>query len=705
MKGKQVLLILIVGVLSALINPAHSLGQSWPVERGDPSHRASVNEAPPAFPLSLKWKTQLKGPMYSSPVAQLSQDNLYIGSNARKLWALNPSSGEIKWIFEAAEGVWEGEIWGCAAAISVPDGTGGSIEMLFVTASGGRLYSLDPASGQEIWRVEGEGAFVSSPNYADGKIFYMYGGLGSALRAVDAGTGEILWETGSSNISTAPPAVGQGAMYLGRYSQGMADFAAIDPDTGQIRDSLIADWWMNDGAFTSGVPDYGRPIYNEDCVRIGDRVYMSTKKGIVSAVKIPYDADQAPYEWESSLESPHEITGFALTSGRGAANVLVASQPDALQALNPSTGHVRWRYSFPRGVSVNQKTPQPAIWGDFVFHVVPGAGMSSLVALSLTNGTVEWSFDLDAGSYSSPAIAGDHIYIADNEGMVYAFSGEPRNDPYPVRPLHMWVASKPNAVRQYDGRTGFHIRDYVPWPPMLSDRPWDLTFGTDGLIYVSYFDSDVVKRFNRYNGSYAGNFFQPGLGGLDGPTGLRFGPDGDLYVGSLWNHRVKRYGYDAEGNVIYKGDFAAVAGPTWLCWLGDLFVSNSHADSIQRFDPGGQQKADFVLPRSGGLSYPYGMVFAADRNLYVASFGTDEIKCYDGTDGTFIRNVVGAGRGGLDGPVDLQIDSELRVTSYLTNEVKRYDPVTGEYLGNLVEACSTRLHRPMGLRLMLIFNP
>ncbi len=698
MDGKRILLILIMGALFAHVDPALSLGQSWPVERGDPSHRASVNEAPPAFPLSLKWKTELEGPMYASPVVQLSQDNLYIGSNANKLWALNPATGEIRWIFEAA-----GAIWSCVAAISLPDSTGGTVEMLFVTCSGGWLYSLDPASGAEIWNVEEQGGpFVSSPNYAEDKVFYMYQKMvSSELRAVDAVTGQILWETASSNVSTAPPVIGQDALYLGTWEGGRC-FQAIDPHTGYTRENLLADYWTNDGALTSGIPDLDRTAYDQDCSRIGEKVYISTKNGIISSIEIPYGADESQYEWETELESPYEITGLALTTRRGANNVLVVSQPDALQALSPSSGHIQWRISFRHKGSINQKTPKPAIWGDFVFHIVSDSGITRIAAFSLLDGTEEWSFDLDTGTYSSPAIAGDCIYIADTEGKVYAFSGVPRNDPYPVRPLHMWVASKQDAVRQYDGRTGFHIRDYVP--PMLSGRPWDLTFGTDGLMYVSYFDTDVVKRFNRYNGNYVDDFFPPGTGGLDGAAGLRFGPDKNLYVASLWNHKIKRYnGQTGE----YMGDFISggLAGPMWLCWNGDLYVSSFHADAIKRFSPSGQPMGNFVAPGSGGLSDPLGLTFAADGNLYVASYGSDEIKCYNGQNGSFIRTVVNAGSGGLDGPADLQVDSEMRVTSYFTNEVKRYDPVTGEYLGNLVEACNAGLHRPMGIRLILIFNP
>ncbi len=700
MKVKHVVIALIVGTFSAHLDLARSRGQSWLVERRDPSHRASVNEAPPAFPLSLRWKAELEGPMYSSPVVQLSQDNLYIGSDARKLWALDPSSGEIRWVFEAA-----GMIWGCAAAISIPDDTGGSVEMLFVTASGGWLYSLDPASGEEIWCIEGEGGpFVSSPNYADGKVFYLYQHMvSSALRAVDAGTGEILWENGSSNVSTAPPVVGQGALYLGLW-QGGRCFFAIDPGTGQTREDLLADWWAHDGALTSGVPDHDRPVYDEDCVRIGDRVYISTKRGVIGSIEIPYDADQTAYEWETTLLSPYEITGFALTAGRGAANVLVASQPDALQALNPSTGRVRWRYSFPHVGSINRKTPQPAIWGDSVLHVVPGSGTSRLAAFSLLDGTEEWSFDLDTGTFSSPAIAGDCLYVADSDGTVYAFSGEPRGDAPSLRPLHMWVASRLNAVRRFDGRTGIHIDDYVP--PTPSGRPWDFTFGPGGYMYVSYFDADVVKRFDRKTGNFIDDFIPAGSGGLNGPTGLRFGPDHNLYVGSLWTHQIKRYNGQTGA---YIDDFvsgAGLAGPTWLCWLGDLYVSSAHGDAVKRFDyPSGQFIDNFVSPGSGGLDHPLGLAFAADHNLYVASYGTDEVKRYHGETGAFIDNVVTAGSGGLDGPVDLQVDHELRVTSYLTNDVKRYNPETGEYLGNIVEACSGGLSRPTALRIMIVFNP
>jgi outer membrane protein assembly factor BamB len=702
MKASTIVYVLTAALLLYVDCPP-SFGQSWCMERGHPSHRASINEEPPRFPLALKWKTTLEGPMYSSPIMQLQRGTLYIGSDTGKLWALNSQSGQISWVFQGTA-----KIRGSAAIVEVPDGTGGSPEMLFVTASDGSLYALDPSSGQQIWCVPGLGEqSVSAPNYADGIVFYVCQPFVCVLRAVDARTGVIQWETPGFRPSTAPPAVGTGSLYVAAplYNLAYGPFSAVDPHTGQMRWGLhvAPAGWMASYFPISGVPDADRPTYDPQCARNGDRVYMSNGSGRVSSLAVPDDVIGAIPEWEANLQPPDPITGFALTTGRGRDNVLVVSQASALHQLNPQTGSVRWRYSFSRADPYESRTPQPAIWGGFVIHTVPAATTSKVVALSLADGSESWSYQLDAGSYSSPAVGGGWLYTADKDGTVYAFSGEPRYVSAPTR-LYMWIASSPNAVRMYDGWTGVHIRDYIP--PGNAGRPSDFEV-TPLRMHVSYPAQDSVKYFDTKTGAFLGDFVAPGSGGLNGPTGVRFGPSPDraLFVSSTLTHQVKRY-HGQTG--AYMGNFVSPPGlvsPTWLFFFGDLYVS-SGTDEIKCYDwHTGQFVKNLVTAGSGGLRGPRGMVFEADGRLYVTSYETDEIKCYDAKTGAFLHNFVTANAGGLDGPTDLQfVQGELYVTSRLTHEVKRYDGKTGEFLGNLVNACPGGLSYPEGLRVLAAWD-
>ena len=58
------------------------------------------------------------------------------------------------------------------------------------------------------------------------------------------------------------------------------------------------------------------------------------------------------------------------------------------------------------------------------------------------------------------------------------------------------------------------------------------------------------------------------------------------------------------------------------------------------------------IDESGGLLSAHGLLFGPDGNLYVASFGTDEVLRYDDETGDFIDVFVNAGNG-LNGPTAL----------------------------------------------------
>ena len=248
-------------------------------------------------------------------------------------------------------------------------------------------------------------------------------------------------------------------------------------------------------------------------------------------------------------------------------------------------------------------------------------------------------------------------------------------------------------VLRYDGDSGAFIDDFADSGQVQSPR--SVLFGPDGNLYVACGSSkktSAVQRFNGVTGAFIDSFVAPRTGGYRNPAGMVFGPDG-------------------TGN----GTF-------------DLYTSILFTNEILRYDGAtGVFKGVYVSPGSGGLSWPFGITFGPDGNLYVASYtlvneGTTfppgAVLCYEGPAGrnpvSFLGVFVPPGSGGLSTPTGILFGpgGDLYVTSTLgyidpntskfvlvgtpgTNQVLRYNGKTGQFKGVFVSPDSGGLSYPM----------
>jgi sugar lactone lactonase YvrE len=384
---------------------------------------------------------------------------------------------------------------------------------------------------------------------------------------------------------------------------------------------------------------------------------------------------------------------------------------------------------------------------------VSGRSSSSVVRYDGVTG-------LPLGTYIAPGSGGLNV----PEGIAFDPSG-----------TFLYVTSSfSNQVLKYNALTGAYVG--VGASTGLS-TPKSVAFGSDGLLYVGSASNSRILRFDQ-NGVYVDDFVPAGAGGMERPYRMTFGPDGDLFVSTLTlgsegsNNRIFRFGTESEAvftvslseasTVPVSVDFATASGTAsasdfvansgtitfapgqtsrtvMVRTSDDLLFEASETFSVNLSNATGAVIADgqgvgtiqdddssrlinisdatsiegsealklldqFIAPASGGLTRPRVPKFGPDstgdgvNELYVASADTDEILRYDGSTGAFLDVFVSQGSGGLNAPADLEFapDGNLYVST-LENvspeigKVLRYDGHTGAFLQEIANGLNGAL--------------
>ena len=168
----------------------------------------------------------------SSPV--IANGIVYFGSGDTNIYALDTSSGTLKWKFKAGDVV--------HASPAFANGT------IYVGSWDSYFYALDAATGAEKWRFKtgedpdthNQQGIQSSAAVADGVVYF--GCRDSNFYALDAATGKKLWAfSNKGSWVIASPAVADGRVYFATSDTGL--FHAVDAKTGASTFSIDFKHW------------------------------------------------------------------------------------------------------------------------------------------------------------------------------------------------------------------------------------------------------------------------------------------------------------------------------------------------------------------------------------------------------------------------------------------------------------------------------
>jgi outer membrane protein assembly factor BamB len=196
-------------------------------------------------------------------------------------------------------------------------------------------------------------------------------------------------------------------------------------------------------------------------------------------------------------------------------------------------------------------------------------------------------------------------------------------------------------------------------------------------------------------------------GQLDRPWYLTFGPDGNLYVSSSATNQVLCYDGTSGAFIRVAAQDFFLGAPDGISFAADgtMLVSKFPAlDSrVMRFNP---QTGAFIenVVDEPGLSGALEHRLSADGSrIFVSSFNSNQVREYDVATGAFIRNFIAGAP--LAGPVGQLVmpDGSLLVSSWNNDSIFRYDAVTGALLGTFAQGGA--LNNPNNMAILNIPEP
>lgn len=318
------------------------------------------------------------------------------------------------------------------------------------------------------WTFEAQGAIVSSPVIAGGKVYF--GSDDQFLRCVDLETGELDWAFETDDIIEAPPMVHGDVVFCGSSD---FFFYAVDAKTGEEKWSYETDdkvlggaavvpgpegkehvvfgsydthlycldvadgslvWRYQTANYVNGTPAVwsGRAVFG-GCdailhvvdlkdgtamqqVELGQDCHVAGSVAIADGVAyfghygnafVAVDLDTSEALWAHRHRTQPFFSAPAITEDR----VVFGGRDKRVHCVDRKTGEEQWNFPTRRKVDAS-----PVICGD---KVVVGSGDGNVYVLSLESGELIWSFEVGRSVFSSPAVAEGRVVFGANDKRLY----------------------------------------------------------------------------------------------------------------------------------------------------------------------------------------------------------------------------------------------------------------------------------------------
>jgi outer membrane protein assembly factor BamB len=227
--------------------------------------------------------------IYGTPV--ISGGLVYAAGYNGKIYAYNVDSLAVRWVYPR-----EGYLKPFVGGITISE------DKLFIASTDGILYALNAETGDLLWQFATEKEIWATPAVDENTVYI--GSFDEKFYAINTGDGSKRWEFITEGAIVSTPLIYDGTIYFGSLDKNMY---AVGTENGSLKWKFAGQNWfwampvMYDGYIYAGCMDdsvyildartgnkvneidLGSPLPSSPVV-IGDSVIFASKEGVVFSI-------------------------------------------------------------------------------------------------------------------------------------------------------------------------------------------------------------------------------------------------------------------------------------------------------------------------------------------------------------------------------------------------------------------------------------
>lgn len=331
--------------------------------------------------LLLSWEVNIGKSIQQAPI--VVKDIVVLMDEAGEIHAFETETGENRWNFETPARLW-------------PKSFTSTLANVLVAGENGRLLAMTTRSGLGEWELFLNGDVIEPP-LIDRYLAFTSTSITNLeddsdqkaeILAINASTGEILWRYPTTNQNLFSPIRGGDQLYVGGDDNITGRLYALSTADGELR-------WKYE------VPEelINALHANDEAVIILDH------QGTLTAL----NGNSGSQLWRSEFVANASWL-------MGTKDLLIFEDGSSIIAWNINSGELAWEYSVPSKLS-----DRPIIQNSALFLLTQSG---EIINLDPQKGTESWIFQSECKSPTGMVLASNQIFIADKDGILYAYSSK-----------------------------------------------------------------------------------------------------------------------------------------------------------------------------------------------------------------------------------------------------------------------------------------